>query len=518
MKKYLFLLFITLNLTSIFAQNTPLIIPKWRIIMEDTTLKQTKKNRGIPVQYKQDKDDNLYIHQQTNFGFQLAKVNSKTGETFWTNGRNQDFPAIENKVYFPKDFFFRPDGNIEIMAGKGLKFPGLTTFSTAIKLVYDVKTGKELFSYFEPKKGGSAVLLNTGALVGQVIKNTTFYYLADGLGNVRTAWIRTLDTNFVANDTIYLKKVPQDTANNKLATYGASPLHQINGKLYYMISLFGGALDTANSKFYLYKIDPKTKKVITNDMSKKLFYGLNNCTFETCKDGFLVTSLADSLFSYSGIDNYNVRTMVTKIDTSGNIVWRTFLDPPNNLKSPIASITEDNKTNGYWVTVGARGGKLPNYLYYFNANGKSKFIGEMELPSKTRHYYPYRIKILNNSDLLVSYIYGDTLPNTMEYAGTVCFDRMQLDKLLVSEKNVVATNIDVLCYPNPSTAFVNIKSNEENLKMITCFDVTGKVVTTMKCNDTNITFPTYYLENGIYFLKIESEKGYVYKKIEVLHQ
>ena len=146
MKKYLFLLFIALNLTSVFAQNTTLIIPKWKIIMEDTTLKQTKKKGGIPVQYKQDKDDNLYIHQQTNFGFQLAKVNSKTGKTLWANGRNQDFPAIENKTYFPKDFFFRPDGNIEIMAGKGLKFPGLTTFSTAIKLVYDTKTGKELFS------------------------------------------------------------------------------------------------------------------------------------------------------------------------------------------------------------------------------------------------------------------------------------------------------------------------------------------------------------------------------------
>ena len=233
MKKYLCLLYILIAAMPSFAQNIPTITAKWRVIMEDTTLKKTPKSGGVPVQHKQDKEGNLYINQQTNIGFQLSKIDAKTGKIIWSNGRNQDYGTTENRVYFPKDFFFRADGNIEIMAARGIKFPGGTVFSTAEKLVYDGKTGKELFSYLLNKKGGSAILLNNGALVDQVVRNENppSYYLADGYGQEPTVWIRTLDTNFIARDTIALQRLPEDTLKDLLGIYGSSPLQKNQWKV-----------------------------------------------------------------------------------------------------------------------------------------------------------------------------------------------------------------------------------------------------------------------------------------------
>ena len=505
-----------------FAQNIPTITAKWRVIMEDTTLKKTKKKGVGPVQYKQDKEGNLYVNQQTNIGFQLSKIDAKTGKIIWSNGRNQDYGTTENRMYFPKDFFFRADGNIEIMAARGVKFPVATNFSTAEKLVYDGKTGKELFSYLLTKKGGSAVLLNNGALVDQVVRNEnpTSYYLADGYGREPTVWIRALDTNFVARDTIELQRLPEDTLKDLLSIYGSSPLQKINGKLYCMISLFGG-LDTANLKFYLYKVEPKTKKVITIDMSKKLFNSFDYANFENSKDGFLFCSYSDSLFSYTGNDSQTRRTMLAKIDTAGKVVWRTYFDTANNLKLPIVSSVDDNKTNGFWaVTSRNTGKKAPNYLYYLDAKGKAKLIGDIALPNEPFNYFTFSLRILNNGDLLVSYNYIDdlALPDSIEYSGTLCIDRAQIDKLLLSEKEPLLSKIELTCYPNPASNYINIQSAEAIINRISCIDTNGSVVSSLNCSSNQVSFPTYYLPNGTYFLQIESDKGYANKKVVILHE
>lgn len=67
-------------------------------------------------------------------------------------------------------------------------------------------------------------------------------------------------------------------------------------------------------------------------------------------------------------------------------------------------------------------------------------------------------------------------------------------------------------YPNPTNAVVNIKS-DFNINSIQLYDVQGRIVQTKLQNGTEITFDIADKSNGIYFLKITSDKGIKIEKL-----
>lgn len=73
-------------------------------------------------------------------------------------------------------------------------------------------------------------------------------------------------------------------------------------------------------------------------------------------------------------------------------------------------------------------------------------------------------------------------------------------------------NNSINLYPNPTTGSINLNvTNNSNISSIELYDVTGRKVKMYKNSERKLK--TNGLINGQYFLKIESEKGLIIKKV-----
>ena len=512
--KILITIFITLFVSfHSFAQAIPSFLPKWRNIEEDTTIKNKLYTfYGIPRVYKQDKDKNIYVLSETGIGYQLSKIEAKTGKKLWSVGRNQSF-GTEDKVYFPKDFFFRPDGNIVLFAVKGLKFPALFAGGLVIKCVYDAQTGKELFSLSIEKIGGSAVTINNGALVQQIIvkPDQTGYYYADGLSSPKNlTWIRTVDTNFVANDTLLLK-VPSADTSKGLQLFNLSPFHQINRKFYQMSAHFGGN-DTSRFRTYFHKIDYLNKQYSVRDVSKYLFHGISNVQFDMVKDGFIASVQADTAYRPSQGLSFRPNNVLAKIDTNGTLIWRTYLFPTTKPYFGFCQVVEDNKTDGYWVVLSSEEDSGKPFLYYMSNKGNLKLIGSLTLPDKTFMFSSYIPTMLDNGDILIVYRTQANDPHP-EYAfhGTLYYERKQFEPFITKDDNIAITPKNISVYPNPVEHRLQVL-----LPTVTAFeyvisDMMGRIVKRESVEATNFyEIATQDFPKGIYLLSIKTTDNQVF--------
>jgi hypothetical protein len=67
-------------------------------------------------------------------------------------------------------------------------------------------------------------------------------------------------------------------------------------------------------------------------------------------------------------------------------------------------------------------------------------------------------------------------------------------------------------YPNPTNSFVTINCNS-NIKSIELYDVQGRILETSIENNTSAKLDISEKQNGIYFLKINTENGSKVEKI-----
>ncbi len=515
MKKFTILIGVLLFATNAFAQNITSFSPKWYAVEEDTTIKDKKLiYNGMPLVCKQDKENNLYVFSFTSLGYQLSKIETKTGKKLWAVGRNQSF-GTENKTYYPKDFFFRPDGNIVLFAVKGAKFPGLTTFGPVMKFVYDAKTGKEIFNYLADKKGGSAVALNTGSLEEQIIENPNKkgYYFSDGIGgNKILSWIRTVDTNFVANDTLNIRLPVADTSKG-MQLISLSPFHQLNGKFYQMSANFGGT-DTSRARTYLTKIDYKNKQYSIKDVSKNWFHGLDYMTFTPIQNGFLVSLRADSTYGpINGLD-YKPNIILAKIDTNGTLEWRTYLFPEkSDYKKGFCIIAKDNKTDGYWVVLTSEIVGEKTHLYYMSKNGALKLLGQIKLPDENFTMLNQLITVLDNGDIMISYRTHDkdAVHPIYRRNGTLYFERKQFEALITNtkEENLLTESVNI--YPNPVENQLQVLLPTVTAFEYTINDMTGRIVKKEAVIATNFyEVSVQDLAKGMYILNIKTADSQVF--------
>ncbi|MBK9736692.1 MAG: T9SS type A sorting domain-containing protein [Saprospiraceae bacterium] len=82
-------------------------------------------------------------------------------------------------------------------------------------------------------------------------------------------------------------------------------------------------------------------------------------------------------------------------------------------------------------------------------------------------------------------------------------------------KDLVDANVNLKMVPNPATVDMNITvSDETPIRSITLFDISGRAIRT--ANNVNASFYNLRresLQNGLYLIKLNFDKGTLTKKI-----
>ncbi|WP_159023112.1 T9SS type A sorting domain-containing protein [Formosa sp. L2A11] len=126
---------------------------------------------------------------------------------------------------------------------------------------------------------------------------------------------------------------------------------------------------------------------------------------------------------------------------------------------------------------------MPNYTFGYNTNLITGLINN-PLPNET---YYYRLVATNNGNI----IYSDTYQYT---TGTLSLTEFDLENT-------------IFIYPNPTTDYVNIKSNiSEKIKFIKLYNALGQRVYYEDAeNKTDIKIDLSSFRKGIYFVKVSFE-------------
>ena len=71
-------------------------------------------------------------------------------------------------------------------------------------------------------------------------------------------------------------------------------------------------------------------------------------------------------------------------------------------------------------------------------------------------------------------------------------------------------------YPNPATTQLSIDYGDYIIKDVKIYDVTGKNIKQEEVNRNQISIDVSGLHRGIYFLKINTEKGNLTRKVQII--
>ncbi|MDR2835358.1 MAG: C25 family cysteine peptidase [Bacteroidales bacterium] len=126
-----------------------------------------------------------------------------------------------------------------------------------------------------------------------------------------------------------------------------------------------------------------------------------------------------------------------------------------------------------------------------------------------------------NSELLNSNIIDTTFIHENYPLGNLCYRITAVNVTGESELsnevciNTVGfnenANFDVKMYPNPTSG--NVAVNMDNLKTIEIYSTLNLLVNKYEINSNHFNFNISNLANGVYFVKIISENGFVFKKL-----
>ncbi len=122
---------------------------------------------------------------------------------------------------------------------------------------------------------------------------------------------------------------------------------------------------------------------------------------------------------------------------------------------------------------------------------------------------------LKTSEQMLSFEKGDyfDLMRNFENCKTAYAKRKSSAQTSIQEE--LATSLNVSVYPNPAANFTQV-SSAYNLVQIQLFDRNGKLVLCQNPNTKNVNIALSSLPEGVYFLKITTEKGVTTTK-KLLH-
>jgi len=119
-----------------------------------------------------------------------------------------------------------------------------------------------------------------------------------------------------------------------------------------------------------------------------------------------------------------------------------------------------------------------------------------------------------NTDGVSSRKYLDTIVGY--FAPRACITlNLPCRSLVTSTKDLTDINVNLKMSPNPASVDVNISvSDETPIKAVTLFDITGRVVRTFNnVNTSAYTLRRESIQDGMYFVKLDFDKGTLTKKV-----
>lgn len=123
---------------------------------------------------------------------------------------------------------------------------------------------------------------------------------------------------------------------------------------------------------------------------------------------------------------------------------------------------------------------------------------------------------LGNTNTIQKLISADTGAVAQTGFGSTTWQDFGFDYIITTGKNNLYTTKEVQIFPNPSSGLVTINNlNFTNAGTISVVDVCGKLVINKNYNSfkNSENIDISWLESGIYFLKIESQKESIVKRI-----
>jgi len=133
-------------------------------------------------------------------------------------------------------------------------------------------------------------------------------------------------------------------------------------------------------------------------------------------------------------------------------------------------------------------------------SGTDAYIGASFKLGSNVHYGWIRVNWDGNGTLIVKDFAYDNTPNTAISAGDV-------GTTSIKDKNV---NSLITLYPNPTTDYINIRSNSEEVESASIISMTGKLISTHAINK-NATINVMDLKQGNYIIKLTSNKESINK-------
>ena len=127
--------------------------------------------------------------------------------------------------------------------------------------------------------------------------------------------------------------------------------------------------------------------------------------------------------------------------------------------------------------------------------------------------------VVNATGATMSYDLTGLTPNTnytfRAFATTASGTTYGAEKTFTTEPVGIEEHglNNVVVYPNPTNAVVQIKNGEWRMENVQVYDAYGKLLNTMNVNDHTVTLDLGGYAKGTYFVRVTTERGVVTKRV-----
>jgi hypothetical protein len=283
-----------------------------------------------------------------------------------------------------------------------------------------------------------------------------------------------------------------------------------------MSHIWHGRLDT-NMQDFFYKISTIGEIKIKKKIGNPLYHGISYKYSKNISDGYLLSGLVDTTRKFIKTLSSNT-SMTAKIDTNGNVLWKSFMISPDGGIMGVIASCEDEKRGGYWSLAGnIKGGY--SYLYFIDKKGKPTFVTRVKYGDNTEGIFPHDLWLMNDGGLFVGFGYSKAQIDYIKASvawGVSYIEAAEINKILATAEPDILPSFLVNIYPNPARDLLNISVAEsDELLQIECFDIQGRAV--YHCDFQGFTqINVSDWQRGLYAYVIRDTRGRIVKTEKIL--
>ena len=286
----------------------------------------------------------------------------------------------------------------------------------------------------------------------------------------------------------------------------------------FLICGFRGSYTTGQGDPFLIKTDSAGNLVWVKYLGNNSQCD-GNAAFAITQEGDYIAALGYATFTYPDNTDWLGRINIIKYSPDGTQIWNRMYDTiradnsvkkiqilPNNDFILMGSCVAGLDTN-YYTT----------FMFKFNANGDSlrrKIYFYTDSYADGNYLYD---NVLNSDGSITAcgYVNGNTL---MPYEKIWIMktesngNSPACDYTGIKEPNMLLSKVEINIYPNPTKDKLTIETNFNTEQRLEIINLIGQTVYTNIINKKKATINTSTFANGVYILKLSSDKETVVKK------